>query len=43
MIGLLDSVGFELFDIPELAQAADGTLRCLDAVFVQKGSRLWPR
>ena len=43
MIGLLDSAGFELFDIPELAQAADGTLRYLDAAFVPKGSRLWPR
>lgn len=42
MIGLLDSAGFELFDIPALEQAADGTLRYLDAVFVQKGSALWP-
>jgi len=43
MIGLLDSVGFELYDIPELAQANDGTLRYLDAIFVPKGSKLWPR
>jgi len=43
MIALLDTVGFELFDIPELSQSADGTLRYLDAVFVPKGSRLWPR
>jgi FkbM family methyltransferase len=42
MVGLLDSVGFELFDIPDLSQAADGTLLYLDAVFVQKGSALWP-
>jgi FkbM family methyltransferase len=42
MVGLLDSVGFELFDIPDMAQAADGTLLYLDAVFVQKGSALWP-
>jgi hypothetical protein len=33
MIGLLDSVGFELFDIPALAQAADGTLRDSAAAF----------
>jgi hypothetical protein len=43
MIQLLDSAGFELFDIPELAQASDGTLRYIDAVFVPKGSALWPQ
>lgn len=42
MIALLDAVGFELFDIPELSQSADGTLRYLDAAFVPKDSRLWP-
>jgi FkbM family methyltransferase len=43
MIGFLEQCGFELFDIPYIAQAKDnGQLIYLDAAFVQKGSYLWP-
>jgi FkbM family methyltransferase len=42
-IAFLDQCGFELFDIPSLAQAGrNGQLIYLDAAFVQKGSRFWP-
>jgi hypothetical protein len=44
MIQFLDRCGFELFDIPSLAQASpDGQLIYLDAAFVKKDSPLWPR
>jgi FkbM family methyltransferase len=43
-IGFLDDCGFELFDIPSIAQTNDnGQLIYLDAAFVKKGSYLWPR
>jgi len=43
MIGFLEDCGFELFDIPTLAQAPEnGQLIYLDAAFVPRGSRLWP-
>jgi FkbM family methyltransferase len=43
MIHFLDELGFELFDIPNIAQAKhNGQLIYLDAAFVQKGSFLWP-
>lgn len=43
MIDFLQECGFELFDIPYLAQAKDnGQLIYLDAAFVPKGSYLWP-
>jgi len=43
MIDFLDKCGFELFDIPSLAQT-NGVeqLIYLDAAFVQKRSKLWP-
>jgi FkbM family methyltransferase len=42
-IAFLDECGFELFDIPSLAQTkGSGQLIYLDAAFVQKGSRFWP-
>ena len=42
IVHFLDECGFQLFDIPTLAQAHDGQLLYLDAVFVPKNSRLWP-
>jgi FkbM family methyltransferase len=43
MIAFLEECGFELFDIPSLAQAPEnGQLIYLDAAFVPKDSRLWP-
>jgi FkbM family methyltransferase len=44
VIRTLDQLGFELFDIPSLAQAnGNGALLYLDAMFVKKDSKLWPR
>jgi len=43
-IAFLDRSGFELFDIPSIAQVGrNGQLLYLDAAFVPKGSSLWPR
>jgi FkbM family methyltransferase len=43
-IAYLDGCGFELFDIPSVAQVRpNGQLLYLDAAFVPKGSALWPR
>lgn len=43
-IAFLDHCGFELFDIPSIAQVQrNGQLLYLDAAFVPKGSSLWPR
>ena len=42
-VGYLDECGFELFDIPCLAQTdGNGQLIYLDAAFVRKNSPLWP-
>ena len=42
-VAFLDGCGFELYDIPSLAQAkGNGQLIYLDAAFVRKGSFLWP-
>lgn len=44
MIRFLDDCGFELFDIPYLAQTnGNGQLIYLDAAFVKKNSYLWPQ
>lgn len=43
MIEFLDECGFQLFDIPNIAQTkCPGQLVYLDAAFVPKGSALWP-
>jgi hypothetical protein len=43
LVAFLAARGFELFDIPSLAQArGNGQLIYLDAAFAQKGSFLWP-
>ena len=44
MTRFLDDCGFELFDIPYLAQTnGNGQLIYLDAAFVKKNSSLWPQ
>jgi len=44
MVEFIDSCGFELFDIPSLSQTkGTAQLIYLDAAFVPKASKLWPR